>query len=56
LDFDSAADCIKNTHEFGEYTVAGGVGDPTSMTRDELVDNGATGGQRGHRRFFIAVH
>ena len=56
LDFDCAAHCINNAPEFGEYAVAGGVGDPTSMTRDELVDNGAAGGQRGHCRFFVAVH
>jgi hypothetical protein len=56
LDFDCAAHCIKNAPEFGEYAIAGGVGDPTSMTRDELVDNSAAGGQRGHCRFFVAVH
>ena len=56
LDLDRATNCVENAREFGEHTVAGGVRDPTSMIRDELVDNGATGGQRGHRRFFVAVH
>jgi hypothetical protein len=26
------------------------------MPQDELVDDGATGGQRRHCRFFISVH
>jgi hypothetical protein len=26
------------------------------MPRDEVVDKAATGGQRCHRRFFVAVH
>jgi len=26
------------------------------MLRDELVDDGPAGGQRGHRRLFVAVH
>jgi hypothetical protein len=56
LDFDGALHCIKNTREFGEHAVAGGVGNSTSMTGDEVVNDSATGGQRGHRRLLVAVH
>jgi len=56
LDLDRGANCVENARELGEHAVAGGIRDPTSMPRDELVDKGPTGGQRGHRRFFVAMH
>jgi hypothetical protein len=36
--------------------ITGRVRDPPSMPPNELIDHGATGRQRFHRRFFIAVH
>ena len=56
LDLDRATHCVENASEFGEYAIARRIRDPTSMTRDELVDENPTGGQSRHRRFFVAVH
>ena len=56
LDLDRAANRVEDAGEFGEHAIPGGIRDPTSMSGDELVDNGATGEQRRHRRFFVAVH
>jgi hypothetical protein len=56
LAFDRTANCIEHTREFCEHAVAGGVRDPASMPGDELVDNGTTGRQCRHRRFFVAMH
>jgi hypothetical protein len=56
LDLDCAVNRVEHAREFGKYTVAGSVRDPTSMASDELVDYSATGGQRRDRSFFIAVH
>jgi hypothetical protein len=56
LDLDRAANRVENAREFGQYAIAGGVRDPTSIPADELVDYGATSGQRRHRRFLVALH
>ena len=56
LDLDRAMNRVEHAREFGEHAVAGCVRDPASMPRDEVVDKAATGGQRCHRRFFVAVH
>jgi hypothetical protein len=55
LNLDRTANCIEHTREFREHTVAGGVRDPASMPGDELVDDGTTGRQCRHRRFFVAM-
>src|SRR5271166_1161193 len=56
LDLDRTTHCIENASEFGEYAIARRIRDPTSMTGDEFVDEAPPGGQRRHRRFFVAVH
>ena len=56
LDFDGAANRIEDAREFGEHAIPGSVRDPTSMSGDELVHHGATGGQCRHCRFFVAMH
>jgi hypothetical protein len=56
LNFDRTANRVEHAGEFGDHAIAGGVRDPASMLRDELVDDRPARRQRGHRRFFIAVH
>src|SRR5205085_9741126 len=56
LNLDRAANRVEHAGEFGEDAIAGGVRNPAPMLRDEFVNHGAAGGQRGHCRFFVAVH
>jgi hypothetical protein len=56
LDLDRAVNCVEHAGEFGEHAVARGIRDPASMLGNELVGKDTTGGQRRHRRFFVAMH
>jgi hypothetical protein len=56
LDLNGAANRVENARKFGEHAVPGRISDPASMPHDELVDKGATGGQRRHCRFLIPAH
>jgi len=56
LDLDCAVNCVEDAGEFCKDAITGRVRNPPSMPPSELIDHGAAGGQRFHRRFFIAVH
>src|SRR5216683_28163 len=56
LDLDGALDRIHDARELGEYTITGGVDEPSVMLLHQRIDQLAMGGQSAKSRLLVLPH